>query len=141
MTQDKIKELIRENFTKSMSIINDKKITESLLMTALNEVVTILNGKIKFTTENIVDTDGDEIKRITVENTKNGYSETIINYFFHREKVFPVAFNYFNVIRMDCNNIDDVNSFIERLVSDESFMIKIIRVAENTDKIDDEIPF
>ena len=121
-----------------MSTISDKERAESLLMSALDEISFALEGKIKFKTHDVIDKDGDLIKKVRVENTINNYDEAIINYYFHKEKIFPATFNYFNRIKMDCDSLADINTFIERIVSDESFMIKVIRVAENTEVINND---
>lgn len=141
--QKSLIEIIRQNVEKAKKTINDKAKAESMIMDSLNEINTLLGNKVKFETYNKVDSDGDSIVYISVENSKSGYSESLIAYYFHSEKIFPAFMGYQNIIRESCNNLADVENFIKRLVSNESFMIKIIRVSEQDEApaASDDIPF
>lgn len=134
-------DIIRDNLEKAKRVMNDKIKSESAIMSALNEISTLLNNKVIFPKTERLDNDGDLIINISVQNIDSGYTESLIAYYFHAEKIFPAVFNYQGLVRQSCQSIDDVNTFIERLVSNESFMIKIIRVAETDEKPDDDIPF
>lgn len=137
MTEEKksLTELIKRNFEKAKSILTDKVMAESMVMDSLSEIAFLLDGKVLFNKFSETDSDGDLITYISIENKKSGYTEGLIQYYFHAEKIFPVAMFYQNSIREQCNNLLEVENFIKRLVSNESFMIRVIRVSEQ-----DEIP-
>lgn len=141
--QKSLIDIIRQNVEKAKKTINDKVKAESMIMDSLNEINRLLGNKVKFESYNEIDSDGDNIVYISVENNKSGYSESLIAYYFHAEKIFPAFMGYQNIIRESCNNLADVENFIKRLVSNESFMIKIIRVSEQDEapKASDDIPF
>jgi len=135
-------ELIKINFEKAKSILSDKTLAESMLMDSLNEISILLRNKITFNKISEVDGDGDLINYIDVTNTESNYSENLIQYYFHAEKIFPVVIMYQNIIHERCENLSDVENFVKKLVSTESFMIRVIRVSENDyPKIDNDIPF
>lgn len=144
MTEEKkgLSELIKKNFEKARAILTDKVKAESMIMDSLAEIATLLENKIGFETFSEVDSDGDTINYIGIKNIKSGYTEGLIQYYFHAENVFPVMMFYQNTIREQCSNLVDVENFLKRLVSNESFMIKIIRVSEQDEPLSStDIPF
>lgn len=145
MTENKINisELIKKNITKAKKIITSKEKSISLLFDALTEINNELGGNLEFISSNMIDSDGDEITNISISNTNSRYSENLLWYYFNPEKIFPAMFSYQNIITSRCESIEDVSIFIERLVTDESFMIKVVTISGMDEKKDDtsEIPF
>jgi len=145
MTENKINisELIKMNITKAKEIITSKEKSISLLFDALGEINNALGGNLEFIPSNMIDSDGDEITNISISNTNSRYSENLLWYYFNPEKIFPAMFSYQNIITARCNSIEDVALFIERLVTNESFMIKVVTISGMDEKTDDtsEIPF
>lgn len=145
MTENKINisELIKANIAKAKEIINAREKSINLLFNAFDEINQALGGNLEFTTSTMIDGDGDEITKIAVSNKNSRYSESLIWYYFNPEKVFPAMFSFQNIIRERCQNIEDVAMFIERLVTNESFMIKVVTISgmnSSEDEVDD-IPF
>ncbi|WP_336286987.1 hypothetical protein [Cronobacter dublinensis] len=132
MTEKKINisELIIANIAKAKEIISARDKSIRLLFNALDEINQALGGNLEFISSNVIDSDGDEITRIAITNKNSRYSENLLWYYFNPEKVFPAMFSYQNIITGRCESIDDVVVFIERLVTDESFMIKVVTISE-----------
>lgn len=145
MTERKlnISELIRANIAKAKEIISARDKSVSLLFNAFDEINEALGGSLEFTASNVIDNDGDEITRISVSNKNSRYSENLLWYYFNPEKIFPAMFSYQNIITSRCESIEDVVEFIERLVTDENFMIKVVTIASMNNSEDDfqDIPF
>lgn len=136
-----ISELIKANIAKAKDIISAREKSISLLFNAFDQMNEALGGSLEFTTSKLTDTDGDEITRIVVSNKNSKYSEYLIWYYFDPEKIFPAMFSYQNIITERCESIDDVAVFIERLVTDESFMIKVVTISGMNDDESHDIPF
>jgi len=130
MTEERISisELIRLNVAKAKEIIDSKSKSISLVDDALIEINNALGGKLIFTSFEVVDEEGDDITKVSVANIKSGYSEHLLWYYFHPEKIFPSLFNYQNIIKTRCDSINDVADFVQRIVSNDSFMIKLVRI-------------
>ncbi|QXA94800.1 Uncharacterised protein [Citrobacter braakii] len=145
MTERKlnISELIRANIAKAKEIISAREKSVSLLFNAFDEINQALGGNLEFTASNVIDNDGDEITRVSVSNKNSGYSENLLWYYFNPEKIFPAMFSYQNIITARCDSIEDVLAFIERLVTDENFMIKVVTISSMNNSEDDaqDIPF
>ncbi|MEQ4513008.1 hypothetical protein [Dickeya zeae] len=145
MTESKfnISELIRANIAKAKEIISARDRSISLLFNAFDEINQVLGGNLEFTTSNVIDSDGDEITRVEVSNKNSRYSENLLWYYFNPEKIFPAMFCYQNIITERCESIEDVVVFIERLVTDEKFMIKIVTISDMNSSEDEtqDIPF
>lgn len=145
MTERKlnISELIKANIAKAKEIISARDKSISLLFNAFDEINEALGGNLEFTTSNVIDNDGDEITRISVSNKNSRYSENLLWYYFNPEKIFPAMFSYQNIITARCDSIEDVVEFIERLVTDENFMIKVVTISSMNNSDDDaqDIPF
>lgn len=145
MTERKlnISELIRANIAKAKEIISARDKSVSLLFNAFDEINEALGGNLEFTASNVIDNDGDEITRISVSNKNSRYSENLLWYYFNPEKIFPAMFSYQNIITSRCESIEDVVEFIERLVTDENFMIKVVTIASMNNSENDfqDIPF
>ncbi|ELY5890011.1 hypothetical protein SNN87_004153 [Cronobacter sakazakii] len=145
MTEKKINisELIIANIAKAKEIISARDKSIRLLFNALDEINQALGGSLEFISSNMIDSDGDEITRIAITNKNSRYSENLLWYYFNPEKVFPAMFSYQNIITGRCESIDDVVVFIERLVTDESFMIKVVTISEmnSRENNDQDIPF
>ena len=147
MTESKINisELIRVNIAKAKEIISARDKSISLLFNAFDEINQALGGNLEFTSSNVIDSDGDEITRIAVSNKNSRYSENLLWYYFNPEKIFPAMFSYQNILTERCQSVEDVAVFIERLVTDENFMIKVVTISGmNSSKDEDEdedIPF
>ena len=136
-----ISQLIKENLEKAQRIISDKSRAESIIFSALQEISKLLDNKVDFINDEIIDNDGDLIIRVRVRNKKTEYSHFLFSYYFHVEKIFPMMVNYQNILAERCNNIDEVYSFVEKLLSNESFMIKIILASESDGVFDTDVPF
>lgn len=136
-----ISELIKANIAKAKDIISAREKSISLLFNAFDQMNEALGGSLEFTTSKLTDTDGDEITRIVASNKNSKYSEYLIWYYFDPEKIFPAMFSYQNIITERCESIDDVAVFIERLVTDESFMIKVVTISGMNDDESHDIPF
>lgn len=136
-----ISELIKANIAKAKDIISAREKSISLLFNAFDQMNEALGGSLEFTTTKLTDTDGDEITRIVASNKNSKYSEYLIWYYFDPEKIFPAMFSYQNIITERCESIDDVAVFIERLVTDESFMIKVVTISGMNDDESHDIPF
>lgn len=145
MTESKINisELIRANIAKAKEIISARDKAISLLFNAFNEINEALGGNLEFTPSNIIDNDGDEITRIAVSNKNSRYSENLLWYYFNPEKIFPAMFSYQNIITERCESIEDVAVFIERLVTDENFMIKVVTISgmSSSEEETGDLPF
>lgn len=145
MTENKINisELIMANIEKAKEIISAREKSINLLLNAFDEINQAVGGNLEFITSNNVDSDGDEITRIAVSNKNSRYSENLIWYYFNPEKIFPAMFGYQNIITQRCQNIEDVAMFIERLVTNESFMIKVVTISgmNSREDEDQDIPF
>lgn len=139
-----LNELIRVNFERARRLMDDKAIAKSMIDDLLNQITITLENKILFTRSERTDNDGDLVTTIFIGNPKNKKKEAIISYYFNAETIFPAVMMYQNIIHQRCESIDDVSVFIEKLVSHESFMIKVIRVSEEIENpidFDDDIPF
>ena len=145
MTDEKktISELIRANITKAKEIITAKDKSISILMDAFREINEALGGNLEFSSSNMIDNDGDEITNVFISNANSKYRENLLWYYFNPEKIFPAMFSYQNIITSRCESIEDVVLFIKRLVTDESFMIKVVTISEmnETNENPFDIPF
>lgn len=145
MTEEKISisELIRINVAKAKEIIDSKSKSISILNDALQEINNAIGGKLSFEYSDVIDDDGDKITNISVSNIKSGYKEHLMWYYFHPENIFPAVFNYQGIINARCDSVEDVLGFVQRIVSNDSFMIKLVRISEmdNYKMFDDDIPF
>lgn len=145
MTGEKktISELIKENITKAKEIITAKDKSISILMDAFREINEALGGNLEFSSSTMIDNDGDEITNVFISNVNSKYRENLLWYYFNPEKIFPAMFSYQNIITSRCNSIEDVVLFIKRLVTDESFMIKVVTISEMNETTEDslDIPF
>ncbi len=145
MTESKINisELIKANIEKAKKIINEREKSINLLTNAFDEINQALGGNLEFTSSTMINGDGDEITKIAVSNKNSRYSESLIWYYFNPEKIFPATFSFLNIIRERCQNVEDVAMFIERLVTNESFMIKVVTISgmNGGEDEDEDIPF
>lgn len=143
MTESKINisELIRANIAKAKETISARDKSISLLFNAFDEINKALGESLEFTTSNIIDNDGDEVTTVVVSNKNSRYRENLLWYYFNPEKVFPAMFSYQNIITARCGSIEDVAEFIERLVTDESFMIKVVTISGMNSSEGEDIPF
>jgi hypothetical protein len=145
MTENKINisELIRANIAKAKEIISARDKAISLLHNAFDEINQALGGHLEFISSNVIDSDGDEITRVVISNKNSSYSEGLLWYYFNPEKIFPAMFNYQGIIIERCESIEDVVVFIERLVTNETFMIKIVTISDMNSNEDEtqDIPF
>ncbi|WP_157737632.1 hypothetical protein [Kosakonia cowanii] len=88
MNEEKINisELIRLNVARAKEIIDSKSKSISLVHDALAEINDAIGGKLKFTSSDTTDEDGDNITNVSVSNIKSGYSEHLFWYFFTLKK-------------------------------------------------------
>lgn len=126
-----LSELIRTNINKVKKIITDKERAVQLIDHALSEIRKVLDEKINFTTTTRVDADNDTIHYVYVENKQTQESEYLFLYYFHQVNIFPLMFNYNGEVVRRCDDIEELNETIEKLMESESFMIKIITTAES----------
>jgi len=126
-----LSDLIRENISKVKKIITDKERSIQLIEYALSEIRKALDEKVNFTTTTQVDSDNDTIYYVYVENKEKQESEYLFLYYFHQVNIFPLMFNYNGEIARRCDDIEELTETIERLMESESFMIKIITMAES----------
>jgi len=122
--------IIRANISKAKEILDSKDKSISMLLKAFSEINSALNNKLEFILTDTIDNEGDEITNVSISNIINGYREHLLWYYFNPEEVFPAMFNYQNIITARCNDISEVDNFIERLISNHAFMIRVITISE-----------
>lgn len=122
--------IIRANISKAKEILDSKDKSISMLLKAFSEINSALNNKLEFILTDTIDNEGDEITNVSISNIINGYREHLLWYYFNPEEVFPAMFNYQNIITARCNDISEVDNFIERLISNQAFMIRVITISE-----------
>lgn len=136
-----ISELIKFNLERARKIMNDKVEAISLIENALFEISAALGGKLDFPSVDEIDNDGDLITSVFVVNNISGYKEKLFWYYFHPEKVFPAMISYQNIVAARCDGMNEVVIFLENLISNDSFMIKILRISEMNELPHDDPPF
>lgn len=143
MTEQKknISELIKFNLERARKIMNDKVEAISLIENALFEISLALGGKLDFPSVDEIDDDGDHITAVFVVNNVSGYKEKLFWYYFHPEKVFPAMISYQNILVSRCGSMNDIVTFLENLISNDSFMIKVLRISEMNELPHDDPPF
>jgi len=122
--------IIRANISKAKEILDSKDKSISMLLKAFSEINSALNNKLEFILTDTIDDEGDEITNVSISNIICGYREHLLWYYFNPEEVFPAMFNYQNIITARCNDISEVDNFIERLISNHAFMIRVITISE-----------
>jgi len=122
--------IIRANISKAKEILDSKDKSISMLLKAFSEINSALNNKLEFILTDTIDNEGDEITNVSISNIINGYREHLLWYYFNPEEVFPAMFNYQNIITARCDDISEVDNFIERLISNQAFMIRVITISE-----------
>jgi len=122
--------IIRANISKAKEILDSKDKSISMLLKAFSEINSALNNKLEFILTDTIDNEGDEITNVSISNIINGYREHLLWYYFNPEEVFPAMFNYQNIITARCDDISEVDNFIERLISNHAFMIRVITISE-----------
>lgn len=139
-----MKLLIQEKYKAAMAKMDGKKDSEALINEALTEISELLEHKIIFKKLSVADQYGSRQTDVYVQNKENKYEEFVFSYEFETEKIFPVRMSYVNIITSFCSNVPEVATFMKEMISEETFMIKIIRVSEaieNPFNSDDDIPF
>jgi len=122
--------IIRANISKAKEILDSKDKSISMLLKAFSEINSALNNKLEFILTDTIDDEGDEITNVSISNIICGYREHLLWYYFNPEEVFPAMFNYQNIITARCDDISEVDNFIERLISNQAFMIRVITISE-----------
>jgi len=122
--------IIRANISKAKEILDSKDKSISMLLKAFSEINSALNNKLEFILTDTIDNEGDEITNVSISNIICGYREHLLWYYFNPEEVFPAMFNYQNIITARCDDISEVDNFIERLISNHAFMIRVITISE-----------
>ena len=137
--------LIKAQVAKAKNIFTEKDIIESELKETFNLIKEAMSGEINFIFENEIDRYGDVVSTIYASNTKISKKHTILTYDFDNKKVFPVKITDSNDSSSLCNSLHEIKLFLERLISDDSFMIRLVTISKEIEKIDynidDDIPF
>jgi len=136
-----ISELIKQNISKVKRLIGDKERAEQLISSTMDEIAAALEFKVEFKIYSHVDKDKDTLYRVFVENVNSKKRLFILLYYFHQVNIFPLMMNYDAEIVKRCEGINDLEEYLERLVADESFMIKIITVAEDDQGPEEALDF
>mgnify|MGYP004707083027 CR=1 FL=1 len=124
-----LSDLIKANIDRVKKIITDKEKSVQLIEQALSEIKKALDNKVIFSTTTRVDSDNDTVHYVYVENQNTQQSEYLFMYYFHQVNIFPLMFNYNGEVVRRCDDLEELNETIERLMASESFMIKIITIA------------
>jgi len=139
-----MKSLIEEKYKAAMEKMDGKRNSEALIDEALTEIASLLLNKIAFKKLSVVDQYGSRQNDVYVQNLENKYEEFVFSYEFESEKIFPVRMSYLNILTSFCSSVPEVANFMKEMISEETFMIKIIRVSdalENPFNGDEDIPF
>lgn len=137
--------LIKAQVAKAKNIFTEKDIIESELKETFDLIREAMSNEIIFIFENEVDRYGDVVSTIYASNHNTSKKHTILTYDFDNKTVFPVKITDSNDSSSLCNSLNEIKSFLKLLISDDSFMIRLVAISkeiENLDySIDDDIPF